>query len=129
MVSSALDVELEVLIGNPGASQVALVVKKKKKKPPPNAGGTGFTPGAGRSLGERNSYLLQYCCLENPMDRAAWQMTAHTVIQSGARVKGLSTHACMGNPHSDDHHACRHTCGMTSVYMEVTWWGQRSSSD
>ena len=63
------------------------------------------------------------------MDRAAWQMTAHTVIQSGARVKGLSTHACMGNPHSDDHHACRHTRGMTSVYMEVTWWGQRSSSD
>ena len=34
MVSSALDVELEVLIGNPGASQVALVVKKKKNHLP-----------------------------------------------------------------------------------------------
>ena len=32
MVSSALDIELEVSMGNPGASQVALVVKKKKKK-------------------------------------------------------------------------------------------------
>ena len=34
MVSSALDIELEVSMGNPGASQVALVVKKKKKKKP-----------------------------------------------------------------------------------------------
>ena len=32
MVSSALDIELEVSMGNSGASQVALVVKKKKKK-------------------------------------------------------------------------------------------------
>ena len=32
MVSSALDIELEVSMGNSGASQVALVVKKKKQK-------------------------------------------------------------------------------------------------
>ena len=31
MESSALDIELEVSMGNSGASQVALVVKKKKK--------------------------------------------------------------------------------------------------
>ena len=31
MVSSALDIELEVSTGSSGASQVALVVKKKKK--------------------------------------------------------------------------------------------------
>ena len=29
-------------------------------------------PGVGRSPGEGNSYLYQYSCLENPMDRGAW---------------------------------------------------------
>ena len=72
MVSSALDIELEVSMGNSGASQVALVVKKKKKKPPADAGDTDSTPGAGRSPGERNGYLLQYYCLENPVGRAVW---------------------------------------------------------
>ena len=28
-------------------------------------------PGLGRSLGEGNGNLLQYSCLENPMDRGA----------------------------------------------------------
>ena len=28
-------------------------------------------PGVGRSLGEGNGNLLQYSCLENPMDRGA----------------------------------------------------------
>ena len=29
-------------------------------------------PGLGRSPGEGNGYLLQYSCLGNSMDRAAW---------------------------------------------------------
>ena len=33
-------------------------------------------PGSGRSLRVRNDNLLQYSCLENPMDRGAWQATA-----------------------------------------------------
>jgi len=32
-------------------------------------------PGLGRSPGEGNGYLLQYSCLENPMDREAWWTT------------------------------------------------------
>ena len=32
----------------------------------------GSIPGSGRSPGEGNSNLLQYSCLENPMDRGAW---------------------------------------------------------
>ena len=27
---------------------------------------------SGRTLGEENGYLLQYCCLENSMNRGAW---------------------------------------------------------
>ena len=33
--------------------------------------------GAGRCPGERNGNPLQYSCLENPMDRGAWQATVH----------------------------------------------------
>ena len=32
----------------------------------------GSIPGSGRSPEEENGYLLQYSCLENPMDRGAW---------------------------------------------------------
>ena len=35
--------------------------------------------GWGRSPGEEKGNLLQYSCLENPMDREAWQATVHGV--------------------------------------------------
>ena len=37
-----------------------------------NAGNRGSIPGLERYLGEGNGNLLQYSCLENPMDRGAW---------------------------------------------------------
>ena len=37
-----------------------------------NAGNLGLIPGLGRSPGEGNGSLLQYSCLENPMDLGAW---------------------------------------------------------
>ena len=40
-----------------------------------NAGDVGSISGPGRSPGERNGNPLQYSCLENPMDRGAWQAT------------------------------------------------------
>jgi len=39
-----------------------------------NVGDTGSIPGLGRSPGEENGNPLQYSCLENPMDRGAWQL-------------------------------------------------------
>ena len=42
-----------------------------------------LTPGLGRSLGERNGYPLQYFCLENPIDRVAWQAVVHRVTRVG----------------------------------------------
>ena len=38
-----------------------------------NAGDLGLIPGLGRPPGEGNGNPLQYSCLENPMDRGAWQ--------------------------------------------------------
>ena len=37
----------------------------------------GSIPGLRRSPGGRHGNLLQYSCLENPMDRVAWQVTVH----------------------------------------------------
>ena len=34
-------------------------------------------------FGEGNGNPLQYSCLENPMDREAWQATVHGVIRVG----------------------------------------------
>ena len=47
-----------------------------------NAGDTrdsGSILGLGRSLGGGHSNPVQYSCLENPMDRGAWQPTVHGV--------------------------------------------------
>ena len=42
-----------------------------------SAGDSGSIPGPGRSPGEGNGSPLQHSCLENPMDRGAWQATVH----------------------------------------------------
>ena len=48
-----------------------------------NAGDLGSIPGSGRSPGEGNGNPLQYSCLENPMDRGAWQAIIHAVTRVG----------------------------------------------
>ena len=50
-------------------------------------------PGLGRSSGEGHGNPLQYSCLENPVDRGAWQATVHRVEKSRAQLKQLSMHA------------------------------------
>ena len=57
-----------------------------------NSGDLALIPGSGRSPGEDNRYPLQYSCLENPMDRGAWQAAIHSVKKSRTRLKGLSMH-------------------------------------
>ena len=47
-----------------------------------NVGDSGSIPGLGRSSGEGNGNPLQYSCLENPMDRGAWQATVPGVAES-----------------------------------------------
>ena len=55
------------------------------KNPPANAGDvrdTGSVPGLGKSSGGGHGNLLQYSCLENTMDREAWQATVHGVVKN-----------------------------------------------
>ena len=47
-----------------------------------DTGDIGLIPQSGRSPGEGNGNPLQYSCLENPMDRGAWQGTVHGVAES-----------------------------------------------
>ena len=49
---------------------------------PANAGDMDSVPGLGRSPGEGNENPLQYSCLENSMDKGAWQATVHGVTKS-----------------------------------------------
>ena len=48
-----------------------------------NVGDPGLIPGSGRSPGKGNGNPLQYSCLENPMDRGAWQTTVYGVARVG----------------------------------------------
>ena len=47
-----------------------------------NTGDPGSIPGLGRSPGEGNGNPRQYSCLENSMDRGAWQATVQGVTKS-----------------------------------------------
>ena len=71
-----------VWVGLPGGSD--------RKQSACNQGDTGSTPGSGRSPGEGKGYPLQYSCLENPVDRGAWQASVHRVAKSQSRLKQLS---------------------------------------
>ena len=51
-----------------------------------NAGDPGSRPGLGRFPGEGNGNPLQYYCLENPMDRGAWQAAVYGVAKSQTRL-------------------------------------------
>ena len=68
------------------------------KNLPANAGDVrdaGLIPGLGRPPGVGHGNPLQYSCLENPMDRGAWQATVHSVAKSQTRLKGLSVHTLL----------------------------------
>ena len=40
-----------------------------------------------RSSGEGNDFLLQYSCLENSMDRGAWQAIVHGVAEGWTQLR------------------------------------------
>ena len=91
-----------------GLPKVVLVVRN----PPANAGDirdSGSIPGSGSSPGGLQSNLLQCSCLENPMDRGAWQATVHGVAKGQTRLKRLSMHA-------RDFHPC-----VASMSSQATW--------
>ena len=70
---------------------------------PANAGDirdVGSIPGLGRSLGGRHGSPLPCSCLENPMEKGAWQATVHRVIKNQTWLNRLNlhTHQTEGEP-------------------------------
>ena len=73
-----------VFMGFPGGSD--------GKESACSEGELGLIPRLGRSPGEGNPYPLQYSCLQNSMDRGAWQATVHGVSKSRTLLGRLSGH-------------------------------------
>ena len=73
--------QVQVSFKEEGASQVMIV----PKNPLANAGDArdlDVISGLGRPPGEGNGNPLQYPCLENSMDRGAWQVTVYGIAES-----------------------------------------------
>ena len=60
------------------------------KEPACNSADPGWIPGSGRSPGEGTGNPLQYSCLENSIDRGAWQATVHGVTKSQTQLSNFT---------------------------------------
>ena len=72
--------------------------------------------GSGRSPEGGHSNPLQYSCLENPMDRGAWQATVHGVAKTQTLLKQLNTHT---HTHTHTHRVPGYYYIITVHYMRV----------
>ena len=57
-----------------------------------NAADSGWIPGSGRSPGGGRGNPLQYCCLENSMNRGAWQAKVHGIAKSWTQLTDFHFH-------------------------------------
>ena len=62
-----------------------------------NAGDLGSIPGWERSAGEGNGNPRQYSCLENSMDREAWQAIVYRVARVGHNRATNTLYLCVSN--------------------------------
>ena len=86
------------------------------KNLPANAGdarNVGWIPGPGRSPGEGNGKPLQYSCLENSMDRGAWQAAVHGVLKSWIQLSDTY----MLIPNSQFIHSCLSPLVTISLFL------------
>ena len=63
-----------------------------------SAGEQGSIPVLGKSPGKGTGYPIQYSCLENSMDRGAWQSTVHRVAKSWTRLTLSFTFFAISGP-------------------------------
>ena len=101
------------------ASQVVLGVKN----PPASSGDAndeGLIPGSGRSPGVENNNILQYFCLENSMDRGAWQAIVHGVAESQTQLSPEPMAQATTNPKG----ACIIRPAVNVLQSRALWWFQ-----
>ena len=66
----------------PGGSAVKILAANAG-----DSGDMGLIPGLGRSPERGHGDPFQYSCLENPIDKGAWQAIVHRVTQSWTQMK------------------------------------------
>ena len=57
-----------------------------------NTGDLGSIPELGRSSRGGNGNLIQYSCLENLMNRGAWQAIVHWIAKNQTQMSDTHTH-------------------------------------
>ena len=88
-------------MGYPLQYSWASLVSSDGKELDYHEGDLGSIPGLGKSPGEGNSYPIQYSCLENSMDRGAWQATVHGVAKSQTQLRDFHFHPLSDQIRSD----------------------------
>ena len=68
-------------------ASVTLQVAQWVKESTCNTRDAGSIPGLGRYPGGGHGNPLQYSCLENPMDRGAWQARVHRLTENQMLLK------------------------------------------
>ena len=95
------------------------------KNPLANAGDTGnvsliLQSGRSPGIGNSNSNLLQYSCLENPMDRGGWWATVHGVTkESGTTDWACTTARCLSVDIPFQHHRSKMLEGVVSTFAAI----------
>ena len=84
-----------------------------------NVGDSGLIAAWGRSSGERNGNPLQYPCLENPMEKAAWYTTVHGVAKSQTQLSDFTD--------SLTHYHLIMACSLSLDVGIFFWWVPASS--
>ena len=73
-------------------------------------------PGSGRSSGEGNDNPLQYSCLENSIDRGAWQAPVHGVTKESDMSERLILNISLHDIYIHTHiYVCIYT------YFQITF--------
>ena len=79
-----------------------------------DSGDAGLIPGSGRSSGGGHGNPLQDSCLENPMDRGAWQAIVYSIAKSQTQLSasGMYNDRSILEEYADSYktkHALYHT--------------------
>ena len=95
MIGQSWETEIEMLYSTATSQPLGLPLwlSGKKKNTPIMQETWVWSLGREDSPGEGSGTPLQYSCLENPMDRGAWQATVHGVANSQTRLNQLGMHA------------------------------------
>ena len=95
MIGQSWETEIEMLYSTATSQPLGLPLWLSGKKYTYNAETWVWSLDQEDSPGEGSGTPLQYSCLENPMDRGAWQTTVHGVANSQTRLNQLGMHAAV----------------------------------